>query len=126
MPTIGIRSSYLCDVDKRGIWLPHILQAKKYITIMSQMIVREKEMLGISPKDSRKVEFSTNDGRTWNTRFLDELKPRAYHLHGEKQLVRYCKAYHLLFNFLAFYLRYCGIKGKSRLESVLNHPHISK
>ncbi len=90
------------------------------------MIVREKEMLRISPKDSRKVEFSTNDGRTWNTRFLDELKPRAYHLHGEKQLVRYCKAYHLLFNFLAFYLRYCGIKGKSRLESVLNHPHISK
>ena len=69
MPTIGIRSSYLCDVDKRGIWLPHILQAKKYLTIMSQMIAREKEMLRISPKDSRKVEFSTNDGRTWNTRF---------------------------------------------------------
>ncbi|MBR8759148.1 hypothetical protein [Porphyromonas levii] len=36
---------------------------------MSQMIVRGKEMLRISPKDSKKLEFSTNDGRNWNTRF---------------------------------------------------------
>ena len=41
---------------------PHFASQKINITIMSQMIVRGKEMLRISPKDSKKVEFSTNDG----------------------------------------------------------------
>lgn len=36
---------------------------------MAQMIVREKEMLRISPKDSRILESSRDDGRTWNRRF---------------------------------------------------------
>lgn len=35
---------------------------------MSQMINRGKELIRISPKDARKLEYSTNDGRTWNTR----------------------------------------------------------
>ncbi|MBR8731457.1 hypothetical protein IX308_000992 [Porphyromonas levii] len=48
---------------------PHFASQQTKITIMSQMIVRGKEMLRISPKDSKKLEFSTNDGRTWNTRF---------------------------------------------------------
>ena len=36
---------------------------------MAQMIVREKEMLRISPKDSRILESSRDDGRTWSRRF---------------------------------------------------------
>lgn len=36
---------------------------------MAQMIVREKEMIRISPKDPRKLEYSKNDGKTWSTQF---------------------------------------------------------
>ena len=36
---------------------------------MPTMINREKEMIRISPKDSKKLEFSTNQGRTWITRY---------------------------------------------------------
>jgi hypothetical protein len=35
---------------------------------MSQMINRGKELIRISPKAENKLEYSTNDGRTWNTR----------------------------------------------------------
>lgn len=35
---------------------------------MSQMINRGKELIRISPKDAKKLEYSTNDGRTWNPR----------------------------------------------------------
>lgn len=35
---------------------------------MSQMINLGDELLRISPKDNRKLEYSVNDGRTWNTR----------------------------------------------------------
>lgn len=36
---------------------------------MSQMINRGKELIRISPKQANKLEYSTNDGRTWNTRY---------------------------------------------------------
>lgn len=36
---------------------------------MSQMINRGKELVRISPKSASKIEYSTNDGRTWNTRY---------------------------------------------------------
>ena len=36
---------------------------------MSTMINYEKELIRISPKDSKKIEISTNDGRTWNSRY---------------------------------------------------------
>lgn len=38
-------------------------------SIMSQMINRGKELIRISPKDPNKLEYSTNGGRTWATRF---------------------------------------------------------
>jgi hypothetical protein len=38
-------------------------------SIMPTMINREKEMIRISPKDSKKLEFSTNQGRTWIIRY---------------------------------------------------------
>ena len=36
---------------------------------MSIMINREREMPRISPSDSKKIEYSTNQGRLWVTRF---------------------------------------------------------
>lgn len=36
---------------------------------MPIMINRGKEMLRISPKDSRKIEYSTTQGRTWINRY---------------------------------------------------------
>ena len=36
---------------------------------MPVMIQLGRELLRISPKDSKKLEYSTNDGRSWNTRF---------------------------------------------------------
>ncbi|UOE36980.1 beta propeller repeat protein [Chryseobacterium oryzae] len=36
---------------------------------MPTMINKRKELIRISPKDAKKLEYSTNDGRTWSTRF---------------------------------------------------------
>jgi hypothetical protein len=36
---------------------------------MGQMINRGKEMIRISPKQANKIEYSTNDGRSWITRY---------------------------------------------------------
>lgn len=36
---------------------------------MSTMLNREKELLRICPKDARKIEYSTNDGRSWSPRY---------------------------------------------------------
>lgn len=36
---------------------------------MSQMINLGDELLRISPKDNRKLEYSVNDGRNWYMRF---------------------------------------------------------
>lgn len=33
------------------------------------MINRGKEMIRISPKQANKIEYSTNDGRSWITRY---------------------------------------------------------
>ena len=35
---------------------------------MSQMILKDGEMIRISPKDSNKLEYSTTNGRSWSTR----------------------------------------------------------
>ena len=36
---------------------------------MSTMINRGKEMLRISPKDNKKIEYSINQGRNWMIRY---------------------------------------------------------
>ena len=36
---------------------------------MGQMINRGKEMIRISHKQANKIEYSTNDGRSWITRY---------------------------------------------------------
>lgn len=36
---------------------------------MPTIINRGKEMLRISPKDSKRIEFSTNQGRSWIVRY---------------------------------------------------------
>lgn len=36
---------------------------------MSQMINRGQELIRISPQSATKIEYSTNGGRTWVTRF---------------------------------------------------------
>lgn len=33
------------------------------------MIKRGKELIRISPKDNKKIEYSTTEGRSWNTRY---------------------------------------------------------
>lgn len=37
---------------------------------MSQMIKRGNELLRICPSNKQKIEYSTNDGRSWNIRFF--------------------------------------------------------
>ncbi|MDR3048339.1 MAG: hypothetical protein LBV16_00610 [Elusimicrobiota bacterium] len=36
---------------------------------MSQMLNLGKELLRIDPTNSQKLQYSTNDGRSWNTRY---------------------------------------------------------
>ncbi|MCH7535536.1 MAG: hypothetical protein IH948_07295 [Bacteroidetes bacterium] len=36
---------------------------------MGQMINRGKEMIRINPKQPSKIEYSTDDGRNWHTRY---------------------------------------------------------
>ncbi|MHB1178693.1 MAG: hypothetical protein ACYCZO_10225 [Daejeonella sp.] len=36
---------------------------------MGQMINRGKDLIRISPGNSNKIEYSTNDGRSWSTRY---------------------------------------------------------
>jgi hypothetical protein len=36
---------------------------------MSTMLNRGKELLRICPANAEKLEYSTNDGRSWNTRY---------------------------------------------------------
>lgn len=40
---------------------------------MSTMIQYKNELIRISPKDSKRLEYSTNGGKTWNTRFSGSL-----------------------------------------------------
>ena len=37
-------------------------------SIMAQMIVKGKEMIRINPTTKNKIEYSTNDGRSWMAR----------------------------------------------------------
>jgi hypothetical protein len=36
---------------------------------MGKMINRRDELIRISPKDSEKLEYSSNDGKSWYTRY---------------------------------------------------------
>jgi hypothetical protein len=36
---------------------------------MAQMIIKDGVMIRISPKDNKKIEYSTTNGRSWSTRF---------------------------------------------------------
>jgi len=36
---------------------------------MANMINRGKEFIRINPKDSKRLEYSINDGRSWSSRF---------------------------------------------------------
>lgn len=36
---------------------------------MPTMIMKGKELIRVNPKDSKKIEYSTNEGRTWHSRF---------------------------------------------------------
>jgi len=36
---------------------------------MSQVISRGKELIRINPSNNNKIEYSTNDGRTWMNRY---------------------------------------------------------
>lgn len=36
---------------------------------MSAMISKGKELIRISPKDAKRIEYSTNAGRSWITRY---------------------------------------------------------
>lgn len=46
-------------------------------TIMASMINIGKELIRISPKDDRRLEFSNTEGRTWMTRII-------FHAHFEE------------------------------------------
>ncbi len=37
---------------------------------MGKLINRGKEIIRISPKQTNKIEYSTNNGQSWHTRFL--------------------------------------------------------
>lgn len=37
---------------------------------MATTLNRGKEMIRINPKDAKKLEYSTNSGRSWNARYL--------------------------------------------------------
>lgn len=41
---------------------------------MPTMINRGRELIRISPKDNKKLEYSTNGGVFWNTRFAGESR----------------------------------------------------
>ena len=45
---------------------------------MPIMINRGKEMLRISPKDSKKIEYSTNQGRSWIVRYSGSSSTGAF------------------------------------------------
>jgi hypothetical protein len=36
---------------------------------MAQMITRGKELIRINPSNKQKLEYSTNDGRSWHARY---------------------------------------------------------
>jgi hypothetical protein len=40
---------------------------------MAQMILKGKEIIRIHPANNQKVEYSSNDGRTWHTRFSGSM-----------------------------------------------------
>ena len=45
---------------------------------MPIMLNRGEEMLRISPKDSKRIEYSTNQGRTWSTRYHGSSNTGAF------------------------------------------------
>ena len=45
---------------------------------MPIMIKRDKEMIRISPKDSKKIEYSTNQGRSWILRYCGSVNQGSF------------------------------------------------
>ena len=45
---------------------------------MAQILNRGKELIRISPKDSRKLDCSINDGRTWTGRFYGNASTGSF------------------------------------------------
>ena len=37
--------------------------------IMAQMILKGKELIRINPSNKHKIEYSSNDGRSWTSRY---------------------------------------------------------
>lgn len=46
---------------------------------MPQMIIKDGEMIRISPKDNKKIEYSRTRGISWSTRYLGSSKTGAFH-----------------------------------------------
>lgn len=67
---------------------------------MPIMINREKEMFRISPKDSKKIEYSTNQGRTWIVRYSGSSNTGAFSdlMDAGKEILRNYKQGVVLFN----------------------------
>lgn len=40
---------------------------------MAQLIIREKEWIRINPQDKTKLEYSTTDGKNWNSRYKSSI-----------------------------------------------------
>ena len=45
---------------------------------MPILIQKGKEMIRISPKDNKKIEFSVNQGRTWMTRYCGSINTGSF------------------------------------------------
>ena len=45
---------------------------------MAQILNRGKELIRINPKDSRKLDCSINDGRTWTGRFYGNASTGSF------------------------------------------------
>ena len=60
---------YLRNIKKRECRKPNRVGRIKKLYIMAQMINRGKELIRICPTQSTKIEYSTNGGRVWITRY---------------------------------------------------------
>jgi len=62
---LALNTSYFALWESRN---PTTVGKLKTDTIMAQMIVKGKEMIRINPTTKTKIEYSTNDGRSWMAR----------------------------------------------------------
>ena len=45
---------------------------------MPQMVVKDSELIRISPKDAKRIEVSTNNGGSWMTRYTGSSTQGAF------------------------------------------------